>query len=145
MMKVAKRTTTIFQNLFSKKGRICRTEFWFKCILYCGLISLFFVTIESPSGVGYKPVEIAFILFVLVPCLGFLCGQAAKRCHDLGKSSLCLVNPYNCMLLFYRKGEQGSNNYGDDPRAIRSQLEFLADEILDDVFSDINKKHTSVN
>ena len=115
--------------------------FRFKWVLYTGFISLFFLTIELPSEVSDDPVEIGFILFIVIPCLGFLWAEAAKRCHDLGKNSNYLVNPYNFLLLFYRKGEEGCNQYGDDPKAIRSQFIFPADDVVDDIFPPIGNKN----
>ncbi len=43
-------------------------------------------------------------------------------------------NLYNFERKFYRKGAEGCNHYAGDPKVIRSQFVYPADDIKDDTF-----------
>lgn len=135
----------MFQNPFSLKGRICRTEFWFSCFIYAGLISMFFITMEPLSNSASSIAENGIMLLILGPCFWLLCVQGAKRFHDLGKSGWGVINPYNFFLLFFQKGQVNRNQYGVDPRSVRDQFFYPSDEVTDGFFYEINKEDIHLN
>lgn len=109
----------MFENPFSPKGRISRTEFWLSCFAYLGLISLFFMTMGKSTTVLVNAIELCFVLFILGPCLWLLGIQAVQRCHDIGKTGWSILNPSHYYQLLFEGGQPFTNTYGEDPRVVR--------------------------
>jgi len=59
-----------------------------------------------------------FILYLisLVPMVWFMCAQNCKRSHDSGNSGWYQLIPFYVIYLLFAKGEEGANEYGDNPK-----------------------------
>lgn len=56
-------------------------------------------------------------LLLLIPALWIFYAQGAKRCHDMNNSGWYQLIPFYALWMIFKKGDTGSNNYGDDPKA----------------------------
>jgi len=102
----------MFQNIFSFKGRIRRTEYGITLLLY---LFFYFFTMYSIETMREKSVIIVLLL-LYIPCLWILFAQAAKRCHDLGNSGWYQLIPFYGILLLFQEGEEKTNQYGRNPK-----------------------------
>lgn len=55
-------------------------------------------------------------LLLLIPALWILYAQGAKRCHDMDNSGWYQLIPFYMLWMIFKKGDSGSNSYGDDPK-----------------------------
>ena len=99
-------TQTMFSNIFSFEGRIRRTEFGFTLIIYIVL----WIFIGVLTGL------FAIIGIAYIPLVWMLWAQAAKRCHDLGRSGWWQLIPFYVFWLIFEDGEVGINQYGVNPK-----------------------------
>lgn len=100
----------MFKRPFSFDGRIRRTEFGLSYIIYFVVyLPVLYIIEAEPSA---KP-----WILLLMPLAWFMIAQAAKRCHDLGKSGWWQIIPFYFLWLIFQKGVTGENEYGDDPKA----------------------------
>jgi len=99
-------TQTMFSNIFSFEGRIRRTEFGFTLIIYIVL----WIFIGVLTGL------FAIIGIAYIPLVWMLWAQAAKRCHDLGRSGWWQLIPFYVFWLIFEDGEAGINQYGGNPK-----------------------------
>ncbi len=93
-------------------GRARRKEYWmfflFNMIISYG-ITFIAIGLEVPS---LSIVSTIYSFAVLVPGIAV----AVRRMHDVGKSGwYCLIPIYN-IILACTDGEQGSNEYGPNPK-----------------------------
>lgn len=56
---------------------------------------------------------LSFLIYI--PLLWFIVAQNTKRCHDRGNSGYYQFIPFYCLWLIFGDGENGSNQYGEDP------------------------------
>ena len=116
----------MFKNPFSFNGRIRRMEFGLSIIIYYAVyIGAAFFMQASP--------QIGAIVLILayIPLIWFMLAQAAKRCHDLGRSGWYQLIPiYNPFVLLFSDGDQGRNEYGSNPK-FPEQVDVLESETLD--------------
>jgi len=94
----------MFQNPFSFKGRIRRTEFGLTCIIF--LIGYNIITSDVKLG-GYTKI----FDFAIIPLLWFLFAQGAKREHDLNSSGWWQIIPLRYFWLIFTKGHLGPNRF----------------------------------
>ena len=103
-----------FTKFAEFKGRASRSEYWW-FILFTIIIRVFLMfLINNPMldlGVG---------LVFLLPTLS----AAVRRMHDVGKSGWYVLIPIYNLILACTEGDNGSNEYGNDPEGV-----FLEDEI----------------
>ncbi len=102
----------MFQNIFSFKGRIRRTEYGITMLLY---IFFYFFSMYALESMRDKSVVI-ILLLLYIPFLWILLAQAAKRCHDLGNSGWYQLIPFYGILLLFQEGEEKTNQYGRNPK-----------------------------
>lgn len=99
----------MFKKTFSFHGRIRRLEFLLTllvAVITTGLI-LFFVAFDHPE----------LYPFFTLPVLWMVVAQAAKRCHDIGKSGWWQLVPFFNVWLLVAEGDTHPNAYGDSPKA----------------------------
>lgn len=103
----------MFKRPFSFKGRIRRTEYCLSYLIWTiwnGVTSAMMETLELSSG------AFLFVLISAIPMIWFLWAQNAKRCHDRGNSGWYQLIPFYVLVLMFGRGEEGSNEYGDNPK-----------------------------
>lgn len=98
----------MFSSPFSFEGRIRRTEYGISLIIY--VIVLTFLNVIAKSG------EAPIIGLAYIPMLWFLWAQGAKRCHDVGNNGWWQIIPLYIFWLLFQNGEQGLNEYGQNPK-----------------------------
>ena len=104
----------MFNRPFSFKGRIRRTEYGISFLIYMiWYIIVNTVILNNPEP---SPGGSMFYLITLIPMLWFLWAQGCKRCHDRGNSGWYQIIPFYFFVLLFGNGENGSNNYGDNPK-----------------------------
>lgn len=109
----------MFKNIFSFKGRIGRLEYVLSVVIF-----LFMTIITSGvSTLNASDVAVGYlILLMFIPLLWILLAQGCKRCHDLNKNGFYQLIPIFILWMFFAKGTEGNNQYGDDPSAIDNTL-----------------------
>lgn len=107
-----KRKKRIFEQPFSFKGRIRRTEYWLSSLIYVIYYSL--IGLIDLDNLEQK-YHILFVLLCL-PALWFMITQGAKRCHDRGNSGWYQIIPFYELWMLFAKGDKGNNRYGEAPK-----------------------------
>ena len=101
-------------GMFSFEGRISRKTYiiyflsYIVFFLLCGL-----VLINNDSSASLLK-----IIDVLMRIVGLylVCALVAKRSHDCGHSGMWgILIPFVWIVLFFKKGEKGTNRYGAEP------------------------------
>ena len=103
----------MFKRPFSFNGRIRRTEYCLSFIIYMiwyGVINAMMETPEPSLGASL------FVLISFIPMIWFLWAQNAKRCHDRGNPGWYQIIPFYVFVLMFGGSEEGSNEYGDNPK-----------------------------
>ena len=101
----------MFQNVFSFKGRIRRTEYGISCIGY-----VIFIAIVNRALV-LSP-ESTYLGIFYFPLLWLILSQGAKRCHDLGNSGWFQIIPFYILWMLFDESKYGQNVYGINPKGI---------------------------
>jgi uncharacterized membrane protein YhaH (DUF805 family) len=122
----------VFSELFSFQGRANRGWYFWHQLLDGFVIAALVVVLVT---VGFVTGNMALILpafGVLVG--GFIAGLAVtvKRLHDLDRPGwhmigflIPLYNIYLSLVLLLKRGNYGFNDYGQDPLAPRTQVDYL--------------------
>lgn len=101
----------MFQHPFSFEGRIGKTEYAIIFILnFVWNVICRAIDDQSPSTVS--------ALIILIISLGLawvVLAEGAKRCHDYGRSGWYQLIPFYCFVMLFKKGDLGSNEYGESP------------------------------
>ena len=109
----------VFQNYANFSGRARRSEYWYFALAN----TIISIPLNYILPLAVKP-ELAILgtvysFAVLIPSIAV----AVRRMHDLGKSGwYCLIPIYNIILLC-TEGEQGTNEYGPDPKNIFDEVD----------------------
>ena len=70
--------------------------------------------INSPmNDVGPAGLMICLIVSIILGWIGL--AQNAKRCHDLGHNGWWQLIPFYAIWMFFVKGQDGPNMYGNPP------------------------------
>ncbi|MBL0592837.1 DUF805 domain-containing protein [Aeromonas veronii] len=104
-------------------GRARRTEYWM--FVLCNVIVMLLLgMVDKLIGGDNELISSIYSLAVLLPSLAV----AARRLHDTDRSAwwllLGLIPIIGTLVLIYFmvcNGQQGSNRFGDDPKAAPSQ------------------------
>jgi uncharacterized membrane protein YhaH (DUF805 family) len=115
-------------SLFSMEGRLNRAKyFWRTLVISIGSNMAAFLAGILLGGIMGKNAEPAALIvgYILVLAGGVMIAfEAVKRLHDLDRPGahywLLLIPFYNIylgLLLLFKKGTSGPNQYGDDPLA----------------------------
>ncbi len=110
------------QVLFSTKGRIPRSTYWFYglavfgIMLVLGFIDIAVGTYNRSTNIG--TFQLIFEVLCIIPGLAV----GIKRCHDRNRSGwfllvslIPLVNLWVVVELAFLRGTVGDNEYGPDP------------------------------
>ncbi len=103
----------MFKNPFSFDGRIRRAEYGVSIILYI-IVYMIVIFLAGSGSVSEGMSIITLLLFI--PMVWFMLAQAAKRCHDLGKSGWWQLIPFYGLWLLFQDGQYGDNDYGPNPK-----------------------------
>lgn len=102
----------MFYHLFSFNGRIRRLEYGLTFLaLYLYELPMELIS-EDELSAGFALVW----LLLLIPALWIFYAQGAKRCHDMNNSGWYQLIPFYALWMIFKKGDTGSNNYGDEAR-----------------------------
>lgn len=107
--------SNMFSSPFSFSGRITRTEYGLSFILYLVVYFVLIAYVESNN-------DNAVVGLLFIPMLWFLWAQGAKRCHDIDRSGWMQIIPFYVLWLIFESGTNGSNSFGDDPKAEKVSL-----------------------
>ena len=92
------------------KGRARRKEYWM-FVQISSMIEVVLRCIDStPRGPGI--IVLIYNLAVLVPSIAV----GVRRMHDTDHSGWFLLVPIYSLILLVRKGQQGDNRFGSDPK-----------------------------
>ncbi|WKL46565.1 DUF805 domain-containing protein [Flavobacterium pectinovorum] len=118
----------VFENYANFKGRARRSEYWYFALAN-GIISILLIVLGAILGgifgdaitggiIGYAFFGL-YTLATIIPTLA----AVVRRLHDVGKSGwfyfICLVPLVGSiwlLILLFTEGEQGTNQYGTDPK-----------------------------
>ena len=117
---------TIKEMFLTTQGRLNRKPYilrglflWILSLVTSGVMD---VTSESDSLVMNLLSLVVFVLFIALGVASIM--LVIRRWHDLGKSGwftlllfIPLVNLFVALYLWVKKGDEGPNEYGDDPLA----------------------------
>ncbi|PCJ66725.1 MAG: DUF805 domain-containing protein [Bacteroidetes bacterium] len=105
-------TEAYTKNYANFEGRARRKEYWgfalFFMIIYFGLGMVMAATEMSMVGILIG----IFILGSIIPIIAVTC----RRMHDTGKSGWYQLIPFYSFILAVTGGDNGSNEYGNDPK-----------------------------
>lgn len=103
----------MFKRPFSFNGRIRRTEYGISFIIYI----IWYVVIDVMMNTSDPSVAASlFVIISFIPMIWFLWAQSAKRCHDRGNSGWYQLIPFYFLVLLFGDGDDGENEYGDNPK-----------------------------
>lgn len=103
----------MFKRPFSFNGRIRRMEYGITFIIYF----IWYMIINGVTVLGnVNEGTLIFCLITIIPMMWFLLAQSCKRCHDRGNSGWYQLIPFYSFVLLFGDGEEGSNDYGDNPK-----------------------------
>ena len=94
----------MFSNVFSLSGRIRRLEYG---ISYLAYYFIYFLYLQSYS---------TFMALVFLLSTYVIIAQGAKRCHDRGNSGWFQLIPFYFLWLIFGDGQEGTNEYGPNPK-----------------------------
>ena len=110
-------------------GRARRKEFWM-FNLFAWIISsiLSVIDLALDSSMGFSVLSSIFSLIILVPSLAV----SVRRLHDVNKTGwyillwfLPIIGWIWLIVLYATEGDQGSNQYGDDPKNPVNELDHI--------------------
>jgi uncharacterized membrane protein YhaH (DUF805 family) len=96
-------------------GRINRGDYWMSGLL--GFIAFLFLLFVSGLVKDYVSSWLGAMMFILnfLAMAFFLVTQSAKRCHDIGVNGWLQFVPLFVLLLLFKSGDKGANEFGPDP------------------------------
>jgi uncharacterized membrane protein YhaH (DUF805 family) len=114
----------VVDNYANFNGRARRSEYWY-FVLVNLIISIILGFTDGFLGLFIGPEEngrgvlgtISSLIF-LIPSIAV----AVRRMHDVGKSGWYLLIPIYNFVLACTAGEQGKNEYGQDPKGFGNEI-----------------------
>ncbi|WFD08708.1 DUF805 domain-containing protein [Tepidibacter hydrothermalis] len=112
------------KNLFTSEGRINRAKYFYYHFLAFVVGPLMNLCINSLGLDDENVFVFIFVSFYVIAYLIFITCLMIQRLHDLNRSGihifLFMVPIYNIylkLLILFKKGTDGPNEYGEDPLA----------------------------
>jgi uncharacterized membrane protein YhaH (DUF805 family) len=103
----------MFKNPFSFEGRIRRLEYGLSILV--AVVAYFIFVVIAVATQSFLVSKIVGIPALIAFCW-FGWAQAAKRCHDLGRSGWFQLVPFYGIALLFIDSDNGANEYGDHPK-----------------------------
>ena len=100
---------SVLKNYAKFDGRARRAEYWY-FTLFSTLISLLLSGISYTIGIQF--LDTIYSIAVIIPSLAV----GIRRMHDVGKSGWYILIPIYNLILACTPGEEGRNQYGEDPK-----------------------------
>lgn len=85
------------------EGRARRKEYWY-FVLFSTIINILLLFFPLLSLIS--------VFALLIPNIAV----SVRRMHDVGKSGWYILVPLYNLILFFKNGDDGKNNYGSDPK-----------------------------
>lgn len=114
--------SVVMQQYAVFRGRARRAEYWYFALatFVFGLVfSLAFMLLGLFAGFSLNTVNHGLDMATLIIQLGLLVPSIAvgvRRLHDSNKSGWWLLVPFYNLYLLIRRGTEGENFYGPDPK-----------------------------
>src|SRR5208282_3326643 len=116
---------SVMQALFSFKGRMNRSDYWLKGVIFLSPLSVLMSILLLVNSAVVQVVAVVLSVLLLWPSLALI----VKRLHDRGRSgwfaATLLIPAANVVfgvLIFiwagFLKGAVGANRFGEDPSRI---------------------------
>ncbi len=105
----------VFQKYAQFSGRARRSEYWYFflfSLIVSFILGLADVTMGTLTNTGTGMLGGLYSLVALIPSLAV----GVRRMHDVGKSGWFLLIPFYNLILACTAGEDGTNQYGPDPK-----------------------------
>ncbi|MEY5047585.1 MAG: putative cytochrome [Bacteroidota bacterium] len=112
----------VLQNYATFSGRARRAEYWYFGLLST-IISIILTVIELTVGISF--ISTVYSVAILVPSIAV----GVRRMHDVGKSGWFLLIPFYNLILLFSAGDEGTNEYGPDPKNPESGGGFANDTL----------------
>ncbi len=115
--------TVVMQKYAVFSGRARRAEYWYFALatfVFGFVFSLGFILLGLLAGFSMKTVDSGLDIATFFIQLGLLVPSIAvgvRRLHDSNKSGWWLLVPFYNLYLLIRRGTEGDNFYGPDPKA----------------------------
>ena len=90
-------------------GRARRSEYWYFALITTIISLCLSLSLENT---GLKVLSLVYDLFTVVPSIAV----AVRRMHDVNKSGWWSLCPIYNIILAFRPGTEGPNEYGNDPK-----------------------------
>lgn len=105
-----------FKKAFNFKGRAQRMEYWFFSITCWAATGLLGIAASVLGGEHSLPAVISgiFTFITILPQIAV----GVRRMHDTGRPGWWLVLPVFNVYFLLKSGDEGPNEYGEDPKAI---------------------------
>jgi len=119
----------VFENYANFRGRARRSEYWYFTLMNL-IIFIIAAILDSALGLNFAPLPYGLI-YAAVAVLTIIPGLAVavRRLHDVGKSGwfyfivlIPLVGAIWLLVLFCTEGEQGTNKWGPNPKAVGEEI-----------------------
>ncbi|NHN26854.1 DUF805 domain-containing protein [Flavobacterium jejuense] len=114
----------VIKNYANFNGRARRKEYWY-FVLVNIIISIVLGIIDGLGGLFIGNPENGNGILGSISSLVFLVPSIAvgvRRMHDVGKSGWYLLIPIYNLILACTEGDNGKNEYGDDPKSDISEI-----------------------
>ena len=103
----------MFKRPFSFHGRIRRLEYGLSILLFYlyAIVAGFVLGLITNGNFSEGAIYVC-----LIPGYWFLWAQGAKRCHDRNNTGWYQIIPFYAFWMLFADGDEGENDYGDNPK-----------------------------
>ncbi len=103
----AKRKKRMFENPFSFKGRIRRTEYWLSVLIY----AIYCFPLKLIDLGNLEPKYYVLFFLLCLPAIWFIVAQGTKRCHDKNDSGWCQLIPFYGFWMLFASARKSGYKY----------------------------------